>query len=162
MENMERDQILYKIIPVRLTPSQIDLCNRLDEWHQRSSSVFSAKPSDMFKGSLFVISLPSQYNPDKIAQAAHSLREIFYPLWKKKKDSLKNYGAIERNEWMEEAGRIYGILSDLAHHHRPKQESQKFNNKDKFEKLIERFEYVMRHLLSRQFDIHREIDEFLG
>ena len=63
------------LTPVRLTPEQEDLCKRMDELHALDQ--LQAKPSDMFRGALSVIE--DKNNPDRIAQAAHSLREILYP-----------------------------------------------------------------------------------
>ena len=60
---------------VRLTPEQEELCRRMDELHALNQ--LQTKPSDMYRGALSVIR--DENNPDRIAQAALSLREILYP-----------------------------------------------------------------------------------
>lgn len=63
--------------PSSLTPKQEDLCKRMDKLHARYG--LKVKPSDMFKGAIFAARIECRSNPDWVAQAANSLREILYP-----------------------------------------------------------------------------------
>ncbi len=142
--------------PPSLSPEQQELCRRLDELYNQYG--LEVNPSDMFRGAMFVIKPECRSNPDRIAQAAHSLREIIYPFWSrqvksvsdKKGNALKKYGSVFVDE--EAVGRVYNQLNDLAHHR---------NTLTNFEQVIASFVRVMRHALIRQIDVHKEIDQFL-
>ena len=82
------------LLPPSLNPEQQDLCNRLDEWHDQYKSL-KGKPSKMFQGAIFAIKTECRNNPDMIAQAAHSLREILYP-FKSKEEAIREYGSVHR------------------------------------------------------------------
>lgn len=144
--------------PPSLNPEQQDLCNRLDEWHDQYK-LLKGKPSKMFQGAIFAIKTECRNNPDMIAQAAHSLREIIYPFWSrqvksvsdKKGNALKKYGSVFVDE--EAVGRVYNQLNNLAHHR---------STPTNFEQVIADFVRVMQQVLTRQIDIHVEIDQILG
>ncbi len=139
-----------------------------------------ARPSDMFRGALWVVGDGS--NPDRIAQAAHSAREILYPLIRKEisEDNLiklfKEYatrngrrGRISNQEFIDtfvELDTIYGKLSDLAHHGAaPKtltaEEFANFSDRE-FEELIEEYINLLgRALRLQQVYVHAVIDEIV-
>jgi len=119
----------------------------------------------MFQGTVFAVRPECQSNSDRIAQAAHSLREILYPLWSKDKEAaLKTYGSVNIDKaFIEKAGRVYGQLSNLAHHRHPSnnQDFSSFTISD-FQQLLAEFQRVMLDLLKRQTDIHRELDQIFS
>ena len=151
-------------LSIRLNFKQKDLCEGMDKLHTLHQ--LQTKPSDMFKGALFA----SKYNgnPDRIAQAAHSLREILYPLFKpdlrvardnkhdKKEQVFQEYGSALVNKTLaDEIGKVYGRLTNLAHHN-----SASLPKMD-FEALLSDFEVYLGQALTRQLDIHRRIAQLL-
>ena len=153
-----------------LSIEQEELCKRLDELYGFYN--LSIKPSDMFRGALFAVHAEYQNNPDWVSQAANSLREILYPFYSrevtsvqdKKARALKKYGSVFADvELMQELGRVYGQLNDLAHHGATATnlDFSSFQKID-FEMLLADFELVMRKVLTKQLDLHKEIDEILS
>ena len=162
-----RQQNLMEL-PAPLDSSQIELCKRMDELH----AIFHlhAKPSDMFSG--LISAIENQDNPDRIAQAAHSLREILYPFWSSsskikllpcKTRAFENFGSIISDGDLEiiekELDRIFDNLSRLAHHG-----IVPANHTDSMdiEELRIRFERVMERALTRQAEVYNEIDMVLS
>jgi len=156
--------------PPSLTLEQEDLCKRIDQLYMRYS--LKVKASDMFKGAIFAARIECRSNPDWVAQAANSLREILYPFWSwhvdaitdKKADAFKKYGSVRADEnFIQDINRLYGLLNDLAHHGSAseKLDFTTFTISD-FEKLLLDFERVMHDVLMRQVDIHQEIDKILN
>lgn len=152
--------------PPKLSEEQEDLCKRLDSWHQKYG--LTTKPSDMFRGALFVARSGLRQNPDWIAQSAHSLRDILYPFGSvapNKIEALKQNGSVFGNDqnFIDEFGRIYGTLTELAHHGNGRGKSVDFETfkPSDFENIIADFERVMRDALLRQLDVHSEIDSML-
>ena len=154
--------------PVRLTPEQEDLCRRLDELYQPYN--LHVKPSDMFRGAVSASRAECRKNPDWIAQAAHSLREVLDPILRSRRgpgsdtvyitdDSrtvFERYGsATVAPSVLDEVGRVYNRLSDVAHHNR------NATTLAEFEQLLIDFERCMGQALTRQLDLHSEIDDFL-
>ena len=74
--------------PPSLSSEQQDLCRHLDELYDQYG--LEVNPSDMFRGAMFAIKLECRSNPDRIAQAAHSLREIIYPFWSRQVKSVSD------------------------------------------------------------------------
>lgn len=156
--------------PPSLTPEQEDLCKRIDELHTKYG--LKVKPSDMFKGAIFAARIECRSNPDWVAQAANSLREILYPFWSRrvggitdrKANAFKKYGSVRVDEnFIQDIGGLYGLLNDLAHHGSTSTnlDFTTFTIAD-FEKLLSDFEREMRKALMRQVDIHQEIDKILN
>jgi hypothetical protein len=147
------------IEPVQLSPEQEDLCQRLDDLHAKSGH--ATKPSYMFRGAIFISQNALRTNPDWMAQAANSLREILYEF--NLKDGLEQYGSVgsKKPGVQQEAGRVFGILTKLAHHGRGRGKKIEYTAVD-FEKLVADFERVMKEVLQRQVDIHEEIDMVVG
>lgn len=148
------------LLPVRLTPEQEELCRRLDELYDPYKS-YVKLPSEMFRGAIFASRAECRNNPDWIAQAAHSLREILYPLWSsrdkrvpdKKEEVFQRYGSAFFDETLSRRVKsVYRRLNDLAHHRRAS------STKTDFEMLLVDFEVSLRQALTRQLDLHREID----
>ena len=136
----------------------------MDELHALDH--LQAKPSDMFRGALSVIE--DENNPDRIAQAAHSLREILYPIMSgrvrkslgAREKPFERYGSVFLEVGL---GRIFGDLNDLAHHGVTSKKLDFLNyTKSDFDKLMKDFESTMRTALIRPIDAHRRIDQFLS
>lgn len=112
--------------------------------------------------------IEDERNPDRIAQSAHSLREILYPLLSSRvrkslgthEDAFERYGSVYLNV---ELGRIYGRLTELAHHgvNSTKLDFPNFTRAD-FDGLMKDFETTMQRALIRPIDLQRQIDEFLS
>ena len=149
-DELESSRLTSGTRPISLTPAQEELCRRLDELYDPYG--LETRPSAMFRGALFAIK-EAQNNPDWLAQAAHSLREILYPLDKTKK-ILKKYGSVFLDKNDNNLGKIYGCLNKLAHHN-------SILSKPDFEKLIARFETSMQRALTRQIDVQNQIDEIV-
>ena len=157
--------------PAQLSDKQEELCRRLDSFYI-SHSLKKAKPSDMLRGAIFVAQKKLRSNQDWIAQAANSLREILYPFYSRevkivptnKKEVLKKYGSVRaKDELIEKMGRMWGVLNGLTHHGNVEKNNvdfNKFTDLD-FEKLVGDFEKILLNILSRQIDIHKEIDDIL-
>lgn len=154
--------------PVRLTPEQEDLCRRMDELYAPYS--LHVRPSDLFRGAIFASRAECRGNPDWIAQATHSLREILDPVLRSrlgpgtgtlhipedKRDVFQRYGSVSVDIVLDQVGRAYNRLSDAAHH------KSNFSTSSDFELLLTDFERSMGQALIRQLDLHNEIDTFLG
>lgn len=150
--------------PILLTTKQEDICRRLDDWHNKYG--LKIKPSDMFRGALYTIRAECRSNPDWIAQAANSLRDILYPFGKdipNKEKALKEYGSVKADEsFTQELGRVFGILTELAHHGNGcgSVDYSTYTVAD-FEKLVVDFERIMDDVLSKQIDVHKNIDSII-
>jgi hypothetical protein len=155
------------IEPRPLKEEQENLCQRLDEWYERYD--LKIKPSDMYKGALFAMRPECRNNPDWMAQSAHSLRDILYPFGDnnvpKKEEALKEYGSVRATEvFTQEVGRIFGTLTELSHHGNGRGNSinlETFLETD-FEQIVSDFERIMTDALTRQIDVHAEIDDILN
>jgi hypothetical protein len=125
----------------------------------------------MFQGAIFVARIEARGNPDWIAQAANSLREILYPFWSKrgklpggKAEALRESGSVGADEDADAAiGRIWGSLNELAHHGNVAGKSVDFHTftAEDFDRLLDVFERIMLDSLMHQIDVHREIDAIL-
>lgn len=172
------DKILPKSIggsefsPAQLSSKQDDLCDKLDSLHNKYG--LSVKPSSMLRGAVFVAQKELRNNSDWMTQAANSLREILYPFYSKeiknipsnKRNILEAYGSVRATDdkLIQEMGRVYGLLNGLAHHGNIKKNNvdlSKFSQED-FEKLFIDFESVMLKALSRQLDIHQQVDKIVA
>jgi hypothetical protein len=154
-----------------LTARQEELCRRMDDLHARHG--LRARPSDMFRGAVFTARIEARGNPDWIAQAANSLREILYPFWSGqggklpggKAEALRRSGSVRADDDAnDEIGRIYGSLNELAHHGNGAGRSINFDTftAEDFERLFDDFERIMLDRLMRQLDVHRELDAILA
>lgn len=146
--------------PIKLSPQQDDLCKRLDELDQKN--IQGQNLSDMFRGAIYATREENQSNPDWMAQSAHSFREILYPFYKKHSkvkigDALNSYGSATATEitFKRSLGTVYGKITDVAHH------QSDLSNKE-YRELINEFEEVLLWALTRQIDIHNQIDELLS
>lgn len=154
--------------PPKLTSKQKALCERLDSFYELHE--FTFRPSDMFRGAIFVSQEKYSNNPDWLSQAANSLREILYPFFSNKDDAFNKFGSVRINEdeLKDSLQRLYGQVSTIAHHgnkssgkdnSRTKKYFSSFN-RENFEELIRHFEDVLFKILDRQIDVHEAIDEF--
>lgn len=155
------------LLPIRLSQRQEVLCARLDSLHEPYG--LNAKPSDMLKGAIFAIREECKKNDDRLAQAAHSLREIIYPLKKTNissegmKGAFKRYGSISYKYLENEIDDTYKILCDLAHHCSDPKHPESINYKiGDFSKLLYKFEVIMLVALNRQLDLHAKILGFIA
>ena len=155
--------------PVQLTLVQEELCRRLDDLYAPYD--LHVRPSDVFRGAIFASRAECRNNPDWIAQAAHSLREILDPILRSRRGPgtgtvyipddkstvFERYGsATVDSGLMEKVGRVYNRLSDAAHHNRTS------STVSDFEQLIDDFEESMGQALTRQTDLHNAFDRILG
>lgn len=128
----------------------------------------------MLRGALFVMQLELRSNPDQIAQAAHSLREILYhfngPGLRDK--ALTEYGSTyDSSRRLSEVGEYQNLLDNLAHHKFTEvgkaslvggSESQPIAiTVEVLEKIVSGFSRLLFEVLRRQLDVHAEIDELL-
>ena len=141
------------------------------------------RSSDMFRGAIFASKLECRSNPDWMAQAAHSAREVLYPLISEEKNednliklfrkyATRHYDSSSTSNQefkgtFVELDTIYGKLSDLAHHGTaPKtltaKEIASFSDKD-FEKLIDEYINLLARVLRlQQVYVHTVIDELVN
>ena len=153
-------------LPPSLTSRQNELCKRLDELHAKYG--LKTKPSDMFRGAIFAIRAEFRNNPDWIAQAANSLRDILYPFGDggvpNKEEALRQFGSVRTDQkFTRELGRIFGTLTQLAHHGNGQGNIDYATfTPEAFEQLFSDFERIMLDVLMRQIDIHQEIDKVLA
>ena len=165
-------------IPFELSDKQKELCRRLDHFYKIALDNKSISPSSIYRGALYAIS-PDQIrqNPDWMAQAAHSLRDIIYRFYKttavlKKEKAFKRYGSVGAVDKLTEAiDHFYGFLTNVAHHNLDnaainpiiagnRKQSVEITE-DVFKKVVSGFEDVLFEALRRQLDAHREIDAFI-
>lgn len=127
----------------------------------------------MFRGAVFAAREECRGNPDWIAQAANSLREILYPFYSRevdgvptnKKEVLQKYGSVRADDnTITEMGRLYGKLNALTHHGNADKSKVDFSafTPTEFAELLDNFERVMFDTLARQVDVHQEIDSILA
>ena len=166
-DELESSRLPSGTRPISLTPAQEKLCRQLDELYDLYG--LEPRPSAMFRGALFAIEESRRnLNPDWLAQAAHSLREILHPFWgpkikavpDRKKNALKKFGSVFADDIEKNIGSIYGTLSDLAHHgvDAPRLDFSNYTL-PMFENLIAHFETSMQRALTRQIDVHNQIDK---
>lgn len=150
----------------QMTESQIELCRRLDKIFK--SHGIEIMPSKMFEGAVCASDSKLRHNPDWLAQAANSLREILYPFCSPRKKGLPKKiltegGAIKNRDFASEIGRIFNLLNGLAHH--GNSDNSKLSKEDiqkvDFDQLIVDFEMIMREALKRQLDVYSDIDSLI-
>jgi len=164
--------------PSRLSEKQKELCKRLDEFHKIALSKEGIAPSGLFRGALYAMEpARRRQNPDWMAQAAHSLRDILYPFYRsganlKREEALKQYGSAGNLDQLSKSiGQYYGFLSDVSHHNLNVAATNPIINGSKkrpvpiteetFAAVASGFEVVLFEALRRQIDAHKEIDGFL-
>lgn len=153
--------------PLSLTPEQEELCERLDEFH--SINGLKTKPSDMFRGAIFVSRLNMRSNPDWMAQTANSLRDILYPFGNtdgvpNQRGAFRQYGSVRLDpKFTAELGKLFSTLTQLAHHGNGRGSIDHTGIPvPEFEALFIRFEKVMSQALTRQLDVHSDIDQIFA
>lgn len=104
--------------PIVLTDRQKWICQHLDTLNQIQQFCPNASPSELFRGALFALkSEGASLNPDRIAQSAHSLREIMYGVgftkkpknkwWQVVIEFFKKDGGGTRRERIENIFKVY-------------------------------------------------------
>lgn len=158
---------ITELAPLVLTSKQEELCARLDEFYSKHNLL--VKPSDMFRGAMFAMRPELRSNPDWMAQAAHSLRDILYPFGEagvpNKEEALRQYGSVRLEAKLtQELGKVFGSLTEITHHGNGRGNSVNYSefSASDFDALVGRFENIMFDVLARQIDVHSEIDGFLG
>ena len=164
--------------PLVLTDKQRWLCSRLDELHAVANRE-GTPPSQMLRSALHVMNAAQRGpNPDWMAQAAHSLREVLYPFYKsnaavKRLEVFTRYGvAGDADALSKEIGAHFGFLTSVAHHEWEQARSNPVLKQlvasglsdpiPLFEIAISAFEDVLFRALRRQLDVHAEIDKFIS
>ena len=160
-----------------------DLCELIDEFYRGyPKRQLRQKPSNLIEGILYAMRKEGRGNPDWISHAAHSAREILYPLISveiSEDNSIKLFreyatrhrgsSSISNQEFIDtfvELDTIYGKLSDLAHHGTALktltvEEFANFSDRD-FEELIEEYiKLLARALRLQQIYVHTVIDEIV-
>lgn len=163
MENINNKKLLcqnvYVSMPVILNEEEKELCQKLDYFYKYYN--LKTKPSDLYQGAIFVLRDELKNNPDRFAQAAHSLREILYPFFSKqvhivkfkKTQAFEKFGSVGFNLLKKsDLGRLYGKLQNIAHHRLI------VNN---FKEIIEDFIKVINIALASQIDVHKIIKKYL-
>lgn len=158
----------------KLTPDQAQLCLELDDFHRESCLLTQADgtprrtPTEMFRGALFALEAGRrENNPDWIAQAAHSLREVVYPLHsqpsRKRKGINPEFVRGELTSFLEEEKDLkqdfdpmYEALCDFAHHHL--EADFGLHTQAEFGRLLAEFERVMTLVLARRSAEQNQVD----
>lgn len=127
MGNINDSKGISLEVPFALTERQKKICEYLDILNngQRFCNV---PPSGLFKGALHAIYQDNRkLNPDWMAQASHSLRDIIYgfPKAKTKHEAIKKIAnKYQEEEMAKEAAALlfdlYNVLTSIAHHFRGK------------------------------------------
>ncbi|MBP7796669.1 MAG: hypothetical protein KA059_07855 [Elusimicrobiales bacterium] len=160
-----------------LFSEQEELCRRLDNFHKTSGIQLPIALSSLFRGALYAMRYEyASENPDWMAQAAHSLREILYPFMRgnKRKIAFKtSYGSTyDECKLNQDVGRYYNFITDIAHHNfcEAGQNSLVGGSKNTpititrkvFEEVVFQFGKILYEVLRRQIDAHHEIDTLLA
>jgi len=171
------DKDLPASISAYIPPSvkQDELCRRLDSFYEYLNPKLDFRPSALLHGAWNTIQ--HRENPDWMAQSAHSLREVIYPIWSeriklfrsKKKNTLKDFGAvlIDEEKIVKKINDLYSIMCDIAHHGiDPKyfktQEEVLNITSEEFKEYVSEFEDILFSAIRRQTEIHWEIDFLLN
>ena len=151
-------------VPV-LTSRQERLCQKIEDFYQANSIQRSKTVREMFQGCMFLMRDECKKNPDRIVQAAHSLREILYNFPRKdtqkesKKEEIKKkiriLGSVKDTEEIrKKISDLYDKLSKIAHH-------KEYISYDDFQKIVVDFGNLL-DILKTQLEVNREIDNILG
>jgi hypothetical protein len=144
--------------PAKLRPDEEDLCINLDKFYEYYK--IGKKASEFYRGAIFASREETKSNPDWLAQATHSLREILYPFYSSKDNRIKEkkisafrkYGSIGVELIKKpEIGKFWGKLNRITHH----------QDEDDFDNLRQEFVRIISKALAHQVDIHRMIDTIL-
>jgi hypothetical protein len=123
----------------------------------------------MFRGAIFASRPECRSNPDWLAQAGNSLREILYPFYSKhvvgvptkKEEVLKNYGSVKTDKkTIDRMGAVYGKVEGIAHHGNVEKNHVDYTTfkPEDFDALLSEYEEVILDCLTRQVDVHAEFD----
>ncbi len=149
--------------PLVLSANDQELCKLLDArlfalyGGNYGTKLFASNlpPSDMLKGSLWAIRSENIHNPDLIAQAANSMREILYRAETKFDTHIKNrtFRILHKKE-KRSIFILYKYFESAAHHE---------NNADivEFKGKLEEFNKLMFNVLSEYDRLYAKIDDIL-
>jgi len=154
-------------------PEQEELCKRLDDFYKTSGPLLKFQPSSLFRGALYAMRYKE--NPDWMAQAAHSLREILYQFkgGGKRRDAFIEYGSTyDKNRIGQDIGTYYNFVTDIAHHRFEKagisplvggtRDKPVVITEEVFQNVVPLFGKILFAVLRRQIDAHNEIDILLA
>ncbi len=161
--------------------NQEDLFCRLDAFYSSSGAHSTLLFSDRLRGALYAMGSESRkHNPDWMAEASHSLREILYPFSKKnsgiklgmnREEALVKFGSIYEKRDIQELGQVYDIVENIAHHNFEDAGESFLIGGSKghsveiteliFEEIVEIYSRVLFDTLRRQIDLHTEISKLL-
>lgn len=154
--------------PVDLSPDHQSLCQVLEDLHRWGMASLDAgerlekTPTEMFTGAIFAAQRECENNPDWIAQAAHSLREILYPFLAKDQE----HSPVPEREWKlyqdfrekssagKKMNKLWGRLNEFAHH-RPAKRARTLKD---FDKLLAKFQETMRHAQPVWAEMYKGLD----
>lgn len=167
--------------PVGMTRAQGVMCQALDTLHRwgelppEAGGRQQRTPADMFGGALFASRAECERNPDWIAQAAQSLREIMHPFHArtspKDRDKARALGVVraEKREIYrallkdlsidKEADRLWRHLNSFSHHHRREEKEGLPHTRDGFIEVRRLFEAVMGQVQPGQPESHGNLGE---
>lgn len=141
--------------PPVLTPEQEYLCQRLDKLYEGSQ--LNPSGSAKFRGAIFAARPECRSNPDWMAQAANSLREILLPIWKGDKQALLHRigsARAEEGRIEQDVGTLLTKCTKLTHH-------ELIYTDEEFEAFLLEYQRTMLRALARQLDVHAEIDRLI-
>lgn len=166
---------------IELSRAQEAMCQALDTLHRwgglapETGGRQQRMPTDMFGGALFASRTECERNPDWIAQAAQSLREIMHPFHArtspKDRDRAKALGVVpaEKRELYQalledlsidkEADRLWRHLNSFSHHHRREEREDLPHTRDGFTEVRRLFETVMGQIRPGQPESHGNLGE---
>lgn len=157
--NKDQFNVHYIPPPIKLRPEEVDLCRKLDNFYKFYK--LHKNPSDYYRGAIFASREENKFNPDWLAQATHSFREILYPFFSskdkkiraRKKKAFEKFGTVGSKLIKDtEIGTLWEKLNKVAHHQLEME----------FEDLRQEFVKILNKALAYQVDIHKFIDEILG
>lgn len=167
---------------LKLTPEEQRACDYLDELNTYDKFFEHSKPSDLLKGAIWLVRNPDKSNPDRLYQAAHSLRDIFYCLGNDRKNKLKEFSelTVEEQKSIEISNllhELYVVITNIAHHFNGGKSYQHSETKlqswgisvidgvvsdTAFEGIIKQFVQLLKRSSVDFVEIHRKIDEVIN
>jgi hypothetical protein len=126
----------------------------------------------MFRGAVFAARSECRNNPDWVAQAGNSLREILYPFYSRqvpgvptdKKEVLEKFGSVKADQTtINRMGVVKGKVEGIAHHGNVEKNGVDYLTfkAEDFDALLSEFEEVLMDSLTRQIDVHVDVDAII-
>lgn len=171
---------------LKLTPDELKACEYLDELHNYKKFFEFSKPSNLLKGALWQLRNPDKGNPERVHQAAHSIREIFYSLGsndKIRRVRLQGYSNLTLEEKKSlkislKLHEFYTIVTAIAHHFASDKGKEHWVTKIKalgitvnanndidaqvLEQLVTYFIHLLKQTSLNLVDIHKKVQTLLS